>query len=384
MTGTPDDLVASTMTALADAYDQVVFLERAVRRAVGATHTADLVSLVEEAQDVMGARGSALTVGGTWLTRVPHWLRAQPRPDARTFTLSRPTGGEPPHLVAVPFEHGWVAFWGKPTPFTAGDVRLAETLAHLIASTEEALEARAERLRAEVEAHDRRTAAHVWRQVIPSTLKVPRGYAVASTLKPARDVGGDLLVTQGEWLVIADVSGKGVPAALFTGMLVSTLPLAVEHADLGAALARALHPYLEEVGMFTTLAALKLCPDGRVQYVNLGHPPVLVRHEDGEVRALPAHAPPLGTFALDRYPVSEFRLRPGELLCVYTDGLSEAERNAPDGERELFGVHRIEAHVAEHTEPGELHRVLTDAVRAWEVTDDFTLAVVQYLGDLPS
>lgn len=131
--------------------------------------------------------------------------------------------------------------------------------------------------------------------------------------------------------------------------------------------------------MFTTLAALRLCPDGRVHYVNLGHPPVLVRRADGTVHALPAQAPPLGTFALDRYPAVEFVLSPGEMLCMYTDGLSEAERDAG---RELFGVSRIEAHLTAHATPQGAHRALTDAVRAWDVTDDFTLALVQYVGEV--
>lgn len=371
-----DDLVASTMTALADAYDQVVFLEKAVQGAVRAVRATDLVDLVHEAQDVMGADGSALRVGDAWLTDAPAWLRDRPRPAAREFGFGGPPDA-PEHFLAVPFENGAVAFWGKPAPFTAGDARLAETLAHLVASTEEALRARAERLRAEVEAHDRQVAAQVWRSVIPAALDAPPGYAVASTLRPARDVGGDLLVARGEWLVIADVSGKGVPAALFTGMLVATLPLAVDYPDLGAALARALHPYLEEVGMFTTLAALKLGADGEVACVNLGHPPVLVRRRDGTVRLLAASAPPLGTFTLDAYPAEHVRLAPGDLICAYTDGLSEAERG-PEDARELFGTARVEAILAAHADPHEVFRALTDAVAEWEVTDDFTLALVQY------
>jgi len=365
----------STMVALADCYDQVVFMQQAVQRAVRATGTPDLAGLVGEAQQVMGAAGSALHAGGAWVTPAPAWLAARSRPETRTFALPDAPG----HALAVPFSTGWVAFWDKPTAFTAGDARLAEALADLIDSTEAAFRARAERLRAEVEEHDRRMAANLWRRVVPASFESPAGYDARSVMRPAREVGGDFLLRSADWLVIGDVSGKGVPASMFASMFAASLPLAVEYDDVGAALARTLHAYLEDASMFATLAALRLHPDGCVRYVNLGHPPVLLRRANGEVEALGATAPPLGTFAMPAYRLREVTLQPGDILFLYSDGLSEAERDTPHG-TELFGLERARALLEGNATLDGVFHAATEAARSWSVTDDFTVAVVQYRG----
>lgn len=374
----PEDVLQSTMDALGDCFDQVVFLEQAVKRAVRTNDLAGLGDLVREAQSVMGALGSGLNLAGRWLTPVPEWLRHQSKPSGRIFALDAPDAADVPrHLLGVPFPNGWVAFWDKPTTFTAGDARLAETLGELISATEDALRARAERVEAALAEHDRRTAARIWQRVVPETITPPHRYRAVSVLRPAREVGGDFLTATGEWLVIGDVSGKGVPAAMFTGMFVSNLPLAVDHDDLGAALARSLHTYLEDAEMFATLAALRLHPDGRFEYLSMGHPPIYLRHADGTVESFKVTAPPLGTFRLPRYPLREGRFAPGDVMCLYTDGLSEAERDAPDG-LELFGHDRIGSVLRACDSPEAGREAMTAELRGWRITDDFTMAFVQY------
>ncbi|WP_189011451.1 PP2C family protein-serine/threonine phosphatase [Deinococcus malanensis] len=365
------------MTALGDCYDQVVFLQQAVQRAVRANDAMGLWDLVRDAQGVMGARGSALNLDGSWVTPVPDWLHRQDRPSGRVFGFESRELQPPEHVLGVPFTNGWVAFWDKPAMFTAGDARLAETLGDLISATEEAMRARAERILAEVAENERATAARIWRRVVPETLQLPRHYAVTSLLRPAREVGGDFLASYGDWIVIGDVSGKGVPAALFTGMFVSNMVLAVEHDDVGEALARSLHGYLEDAEMFASVAALKFHPDGRFQYLNMGHPPIYIRRASGAVETLKATAPPLGTFRLPGYPLREGRLQAGDLLCLYTDGLSEAERETPGG-TELFGLARLEAVLhGQVTREGTFREIMRQ-LRGWTITDDFTLALVQY------
>ncbi|PYE49900.1 PP2C family protein-serine/threonine phosphatase [Deinococcus yavapaiensis] len=371
----PENVLQSTMDALGDCFDQVVFLEQAVKRAVRTNDLAGLSDLVQEAQSVMGARGSGLNLAGRWLTPVPGWLRNQPRPTSRIFTLDE--ADAPQHLLGVPLPGGWVAFWDKPSVFTAGDARLAETLGELISATEDALRARAERVQTALAEHDRQTAARIWRRVVPETITPPRAYRVVSVLRPAREVGGDFLTATDDWIVIGDVSGKGVPAAMFTGMFVSNLPLAVERGDVGSALARSLHTYLEDAEMFATLAALCLHPDGRFEYLSMGHPPIYLRHPDGSVESFKVTAPPLGTFQLPTYPMREGRFTPGGLMCLYTDGLSEAERESSDG-LELFGHERIADVLRDVETPEAARDAMTAALQEWRITDDFTMAFVQY------
>ncbi|MFD1734044.1 hypothetical protein ACFSC4_26835 [Deinococcus malanensis] len=176
------------MTALGDCYDQVVFLQQAVQRAVRANDAMGLWDLVRDAggDGSPGQRPESRRVVGD---PVPDWLHRQDRPSGRVFGFESRELQPPEHVLGVPFTNGWVAFWDKPAMFTAGDARLAETLGDLISATEEAMRARAERILAEVAENERATAARIWRRVVPETLQLPRHYAVTSLLRPAREVG---------------------------------------------------------------------------------------------------------------------------------------------------------------------------------------------------
>ena len=371
----------STVSALADCYDQVVFLQQAVERAVHATDLADVQALLADAQTLIGAEGSALNLAGEWLGTVPAWLAQHPAPSAPTFEVPEAAAGAPGAFLGVPFRGGWVAFWDKPDLFCAGDARLAQTLGDLVASTAAALDNRQRRLQLDIEEHDRSMATSIWRHLVPETLPAPDHYRLAMLSQPASQVGGDFQIALGNWIVVGDVSGKGIAAALFTGMFVSSLRLAVQQEDVGAAIALALHAQLEAAGMLATLAVVYLESNGAFKYLSMGHPPLLIRRTSGQIESLGATAPPLGTFALERYPMRLGRLDPGDLLCLYSDGINEAERIGEDGRMEMFGLWKVR-HTFAHASSPELGiRSLMNALEGWQVQDDLTLVMVQYAPD---
>jgi len=147
-------------------------------------------------------------------------------------------------------------------------------------------------------------------------------------------VGGDFydaFVTQlGGWLLaIADVMGKGVPAAMFAAIFRSQLRAGAERAATPGALLtwlnRSLHDDLDQVEMFITAQLVYLNPDRRsFQMASAGHPPLLVAAGDGRVQAVEDSGLPLGIMPDTVYTERTVALPPGANLLLFTDGLTEA------------------------------------------------------------
>lgn len=219
-------------------------------------------------------------------------------------------------------------------------------------------------------------AINIWRSVVSETLPPVRHYKHWVTSRPAKSVGGDFQLAAANWVAVGDVSGKGVPAALLTGMFVAAFKLAVRSRNPAKALEYALFNELESANMFTTLAAVELGEDGWLNTFNLGHPPILIRRASGDIEELVAGAPPIGTFRLDTYPTASVRVRPGEYICLYTDGLLEANSREVAGE--MFGLERLKAYLTRHTAPAAANEALLKAVANWDLDDDFTLVLLEY------
>jgi sigma-B regulation protein RsbU (phosphoserine phosphatase) len=183
------------------------------------------------------------------------------------------------------------------------------------------------------------TARAVQQHLFPRHLPRPRGWDCAAFCRPAQPVGGDYYdlfeVGPGRLAVaVGDVAGKGLGPALVTAhlhaLVRSLLPPQPE--ALGrftCGLNEHLVAFLPE-GFFVTLflAVLDLA-DGRLCYVNAGHPPALLLDPGCPAPAyLSAGGTPLGVFAGERYAVGQARLRPGGLLAVFSDGLTDAHDSA--------------------------------------------------------
>lgn len=216
-------------------------------------------------------------------------------------------------------------------------------------------------IRAQVEALTRETAA---RQAVEAELRVARaiqtsllptvfpsgpGMATYGVSSPARFVGGDFFDVfpcgEGRFaLVIADVSGKGVPAAMFMAVT-RTLIRDVGAGELGpgACLDRANRMLLEANPecMFVSMFMARFdARTGVLRYANGGHPVPLVVNAAGEVRTMgETTGTVLGAMEIPMVAEREVTLEAGDRLVLYTDGVSEAR--APSGE--FYGVARLEA-----------------------------------------
>jgi sigma-B regulation protein RsbU (phosphoserine phosphatase) len=208
--------------------------------------------------------------------------------------------------------------------------------------------------------------------------------------RPANDVGGDLIdcirFNDGHHvLVLGDVSGKGLPAALLMVKLQATIRAlcteATPLADLGAQINR----IFRRDGItrsFATLVVLDVRGDGGlVRLLNAGHtPPVVVR--GGLPRATAKGSLALGLMADTGYTVTEEVLSEGDALLVYSDGINEAR----DAQGECFGNERLLARISERPQAGAeaLGRAILNAVQDFigeaRPDDDQTLLVLRRLG----
>jgi sigma-B regulation protein RsbU (phosphoserine phosphatase) len=227
--------------------------------------------------------------------------------------------------------------------------------------------------------------------MLPRAFPDRRELEVAATLKPARSVGGDLydVLADGDrvWLMIGDVSGKGVGAALFMAVT-KTLFRAV--APGAASVAAAVGRMNDELArdndraMFVTAFVARLdLATGELEYVNAGHNPPYRLGTDGRLATFAERTEPaLGAVEAHAYHGVTARLEPGDTLVLYTDGVVEA-RSPGDDE---FHSLRLETQLAASHDlaPSAVVRGLVDRIEefAGDVPqyDDVTVLVARWLG----
>ena len=236
-------------------------------------------------------------------------------------------------------------------------------------------------------AHGRRLQRSFVSLVAPD---VP-GYEVASHYEAAREVGGDFfdlfrLRRRGRPLsvVIADVTGKGIAAALLMAFSRPLLHAAIDHTTgPAAALERTNHILVEErrSSLFITALCARLdLPSGHLAVANAGHEPPLVARADGSpVECLAEAGPLIGAFPTIEIPEVATDLAPGDVVLFYTDGVTDARNSA--GER--FEDDRLFAAV--ESARGGTAQDVVDAVAAamerfqgpTEPADDVTIVAIR-------
>jgi sigma-B regulation protein RsbU (phosphoserine phosphatase) len=275
-------------------------------------------------------------------------------------------------------------------PFSSNDQRLLEMFAAQAAVAfenarlyRESLEK--ERLRRELE-----VAAAVQSHLYPRGFPDFPGVRVAARSRPSRQVGGDSfdVSATGDLLLatVADVSGKGVGA----GMLAAGIHAGVRlMADIGLPLpevAARLNRYLHGAtpdNRFATFATMSVAADGAIGVVNAGHCPVLLVRRDGSVETIESSGLPIGLLAANTvYREESNALAHGDLVLIYTDGVTEAE----NADEEELGVERL-VEVARQLAGGTAEEVCAGVLEAVETftggstfADDVTLLVVERLG----
>ncbi len=215
------------------------------------------------------------------------------------------------------------------------------------------------------------------------------GLTAASRYVPASSVAGDfydfLQKDGGLGVLIADVSGHGVPAALSASMVKVAIRAQRDWADKPAQVLTGLNAILcgSLQGQFVTAGYLYLDPSrGALAYAGAGHPPLLVwRAGEARVESIEENGLMLGIFPEGAYKSKAATLDPGDRFVLYTDGITEA----PSLSGEEFGMERFKNFLAEHagSSAQELCDALVKRVTSWsgstrEQHDDLTLIVVDY------
>lgn len=231
--------------------------------------------------------------------------------------------------------------------------------------------------------HGLEIAAEIHHAMLPVNVPNIKNYQVLGFEKSCEAVGGDyydhIELPDGRvWLVVADVAGKGYPAALTVANLRAMLH-ALAHLELAfEKAAEYINNTLCETltgGRFVTLFLAKLQPESNsLLWLNAGHVPALL-NRNGVIEALEASSPPMGLQPGLKFEVSEYTLEKDDTLLVYSDGITEAQDHNLD---EMFGELRVKQWLAEHGKLGieELSQQLQgelDDFGKLAATDDVTM-----------
>ncbi|HVD90678.1 MAG TPA: SpoIIE family protein phosphatase [Vicinamibacterales bacterium] len=225
----------------------------------------------------------------------------------------------------------------------------------------------------------------IQRGLLPTTTPQLAGLSLASSWQPANGVGGDCfdMLTFGAGAMgvyIADVAGKGVPAALLMSNLQAAVRAFAQEGAAPGSVATSVNRLLcrnMASGRFVTFCYARIdVAAGKLTYANAGHNPPLLVRADATIEKLAPGGTVLGVFAESTYEQGDFPLRPNDRLIFYTDGITEG-RN-PDGDE--FGEDRLAASALQHRALGAddmLAAMLRDveAFNAGVYEDDATLIV---------
>ncbi len=272
--------------------------------------------------------------------------------------------------------------------FTSDDLNLLTVMANVAAS-------RLENARlAEIEQAERimkrdlAQAADIQRKILPDKAPLIRGVDLAGYNMACRTVGGDYYgffpYTDGRVsLALGDVSGKGMPAALLVMRLQARLEaLAEEPSDLSALLTR-----LNKItcancpsNRFITFFISMLNPaTGDLAFANAGHNPPIIVRASGEIELLEGGGPVLGILPIAKYAEQQARLGKGDLLVIYSDGVTEATDMAEDeyGEERLTEELRKRRGESADTIVTAITESVSRFVAGAPQADDITLVVAK-------
>jgi len=281
------------------------------------------------------------------------------------------------------------AYTAEQHEFTEDQVRLLQAIANQTAAAIENAELYEEALRAQAMDKELSAAAAIQRRLLPTTDPTIPGFEIASRYIPHGSVGGDFydfvpIQNQHLGIVIADVSGKGVPGAILMAATRAVVRGSIETVyaarDIIAKTNRSLCRDIGEEQFVTLFYGALDTLNRRLTYCNAGHaPPVLVR--DGQHCELREGGLVLGADPKAAYEERQAYVLAGDLLLFYTDGLTDTMN--PEGE--TFGRQRLfEAVLACSRAPAReaLDRIwhaVRDFARGAEPRDDFTIIVMKVL-----
>jgi serine phosphatase RsbU (regulator of sigma subunit) len=224
--------------------------------------------------------------------------------------------------------------------------------------------------------------------LLPRCIPEFDNFRIHAFSNPTRYVGGDfydfLRLSSGEWMgVLADVSGKGMSAALLSSMVLGALSMEFRSRPQPQEVLNRINQLLCEKSLpfqFVTLFLFLLDPDGAGRFISAGHNPAyLFRSTTGMTEELVPDAYVLGMFDFASYESRSFHLDQGDMLVVYSDGLTDAENPQAEmfGEERLRQLIRQTAPSGSHAVEQALLKAIDEFTQGVPQTDDITFVIVE-------
>jgi sigma-B regulation protein RsbU (phosphoserine phosphatase) len=238
-------------------------------------------------------------------------------------------------------------------------------------------------------------ACAIQQQLLPRATPEIRGLQIAARYRPAAQVGGDLydfiVRDQHLYVVTADVSGHGVASAIFMSSARSVVRSMLDVTTDLTRIAEGLNARMVEdsgdSGMFVSAVIAHYDPSTRrIGMVNCGHPEPIIVRAAGRIETVETSAAPIGLIAPLDAVRWETTLECGDLLCFYTDGLTEAVE-AVDAGKNMFGLTRVQETLASnaHVALDDVADGLVASVERFHGTraleDDLTLVLIRQVDD---
>src|SRR5688572_10191612 len=295
-------------------------------------------------------------------------------PDCTTF-VSVPIKGTNDSVIGVLAAADRETREGGIGAFEANELRLLSLFANQVAIALENARLHKEALEKQAMERDLELAATIQRDILPKSIPKVAGIELAALSRPARQVGGDyhaFVERDGTLtIVVADVAGKSMPAALLVSALHAAVQLLfAEGRDLGditTELNKHIHRWSAENKFVTMIMASIDTEADTIEYVNAGHNPGYIV-VDGKLEMLKSHGLPIGILGLSRYKTQTRAFPPGSLALLYSDGITEAENLAG----EEFENDRLEALIS-----------LDGSATAEALRDRVAEAVDVFVGEAP-
>jgi sigma-B regulation protein RsbU (phosphoserine phosphatase) len=231
-------------------------------------------------------------------------------------------------------------------------------------------------------------AREVQERLLPSGPPQVSGYDIAAVCLPTHAIGGDYFdyVSLGNnqlGVVVADVAGEGVPAALlstaFKALLLAHVKSARDPAELLVTMSRVIPEFTRRRDFITVFYGILDTRNHQLQYANAGHNQPLLLRKNGAIERIEPVGPGLNIVERPQYESRELKLNGGDQLVIYTDGVVEVF----NAQSEEFGLERLEELVRRlHELPA--HTMVEEIVRATRTfsgsaiyDDDFTLVTIK-------
>lgn len=231
-------------------------------------------------------------------------------------------------------------------------------------------------------------AQETQRTLLAGSLPQFEGFEVRAFNQATRHVSGDfydfLRLDSGQLVgILADVSGKGISAALLSALIQGALDTEFRSTSSAAEVLNRVNRLVCEkspANRFATMFVFVVDRDGQGECISAGHNPAYLCHAGRKkMEQIPATGVILGAFGFARYEARPLKLDPGDVLVIYSDGLTEAE----NPQQEMFGVERLQKLICTHAPHGAaaLEKALLDAVQeftqGYGQTDDITLVLLE-------